>query len=120
MVEQHGATMSAKDKKDARRVAHDFEFNEAGSSGTDRRRQMIRPRDREHLPLQQGRSGRANGANVGSYITDPPTDPPDRPGSSSLPSLPEGDSLTTESVRHLSVCYILTLIVVDMPLSLQG
>lgn len=118
MVEQHGTTMSAKDKRDARRVAHDFEFNETSSS-TDRRRQMIRPRDRDQqLPPQQARSSRMNGSGARPSATEPSTDPPDRSGVSPLPSL-EGDSLTTESVCRYFISCKLTILLDDMLLSFQ-
>ncbi|KAI0949996.1 hypothetical protein AcV7_008600 [Taiwanofungus camphoratus] len=45
MVEEHGAEMSARDRKDVRRVHTEFEFEEAGSSGRRGRRNR---RDREH------------------------------------------------------------------------
>lgn len=44
MVEEHGAEMSSRDKRDARRVQADFEFEEVGVG----RRGGRRDRDREH------------------------------------------------------------------------
>lgn len=55
MVEEHGADMSARDKKDARRVQADFEFEEVGTGGRRPRREHERDRDREPppRPIQQ-------------------------------------------------------------------
>ncbi|TDL27318.1 hypothetical protein BD410DRAFT_713852 [Rickenella mellea] len=50
MVEQHGAQMSSKDKKEIRRVVADFEFEEVGGSSTDRRRRHDGEREREPPP----------------------------------------------------------------------
>jgi len=47
MVEEHGADMSAKDKKDTRRIQADFEFEETGVGG---RRGGRRDREREREP----------------------------------------------------------------------
>jgi E3 ubiquitin-protein ligase ZNF598 len=66
MVEEHGAAMSARDRKDARRVQADFEFEEVGGRGRGRRNQ-----EREPPPHQQ-----------------PQPPPPPAPG----PSRPPGGS----------------------------
>ena len=54
MVEEHGADMSSRDKKDARRVNAGFEFEEvAGGGRRGRRDQGDRQREREPPPHQQ-------------------------------------------------------------------
>ena len=51
MVEEHGADMSARDKKDARRIQADFEFEEVGvGSRRGRRERGDREREREPPP----------------------------------------------------------------------
>ena len=64
MVEEHGADMSAKDKKDARRVQADFEFEEVGVGGRRGRRDRG-DREREREPPQTG-PPRANAAAAGT------------------------------------------------------
>ncbi|OBZ65803.1 E3 ubiquitin-protein ligase hel2 [Grifola frondosa] len=54
MVEDHGADMSARDKKDARRVPAAFEFEEVGGGG---RRGRHRERDRDPSPAPAPRAG---------------------------------------------------------------
>ncbi|THU81414.1 hypothetical protein K435DRAFT_972354 [Dendrothele bispora CBS 962.96] len=61
MVEEHGATMSARDMKDARRVQAEFEFEEVAGRGRGRRNQEREPPPR---PQQQ---------------PDPPAAPPGPP-----------------------------------------
>ncbi|KAH9484495.1 E3 ubiquitin-protein ligase hel2 [Psilocybe cubensis] len=51
MVEAHGGEMSARDKKDARRIQAEFAFEEVGYGGRHGRRD--RDRDREPPPQQQ-------------------------------------------------------------------
>ena len=51
MVEQHAAGMSSRDKKDARKIQADFEFEGVGPSGRDGRAR--RDREREAAPQQQ-------------------------------------------------------------------
>ena len=53
MVEEHGADMSARDKKDARRVQADFEFEEVGA-GARRGRRDRGDREREREPPPTG------------------------------------------------------------------
>ena len=64
MVEEHGADMSARDKKDARRIQADFEFEEVGSGGRRGRRDRgDREREREPPPgPPAGGSSNANAA----------------------------------------------------------
>ncbi|KAF5364596.1 hypothetical protein D9758_005587 [Tetrapyrgos nigripes] len=50
MVEEHGAAMTARDRKDARRIQADFEFEEVGGRGRGRRNQ---DREREPPPPRQ-------------------------------------------------------------------
>ncbi|KDQ50095.1 hypothetical protein JAAARDRAFT_142501 [Jaapia argillacea MUCL 33604] len=51
MVEEHGADMSSRDKKDARRVVAEFEFEEVGGGGPGRRGRRDRgDREREREP----------------------------------------------------------------------
>ncbi|KAG5720335.1 LIM domain and RING finger protein, partial [Termitomyces sp. T112] len=53
MVEEHGSDMSSRDKKDARRIQADFEFEEVGRHGR-RDRGSHRDREREPPPHRQG------------------------------------------------------------------
>ncbi|KIM48536.1 hypothetical protein M413DRAFT_20913 [Hebeloma cylindrosporum] len=61
MVEEHGGDMSARDKKDARRIQADFTFENVGQGGRhghggrrrDRERDRDRDREREPPPHQQ-------------------------------------------------------------------
>lgn len=51
MVEEHGGDMSSRDKKDARRIQADFEFEEVGLSGRNSRGRRDRgDREREREP----------------------------------------------------------------------
>lgn len=58
MVEEHGADMTARDKKDARRIEAEFGFEEVGGGSSGGRRghrdRGDRERDREPPPQQQG------------------------------------------------------------------
>lgn len=64
MVEEHGADMTSRDKKDARRIQADFEFDEVGIGG--------------------GRRRRGGGAGGGGGDRDPP--PHNPPAGSSRPN----------------------------------
>jgi hypothetical protein len=55
MVEQHAAGMSSRDKKDARKIQADFEFEGLGSSGRARR-----DRERDGASQQQNTPSNAN------------------------------------------------------------
>lgn len=83
MVEEHGAVMSTRDKKDARKVAAEFQF-EGVAFGRSRRDGPPRERDREPPPGTPPRilSGPSNSrrAAFGANLTDgasptPPTHP---------------------------------------------
>lgn len=50
MVEEHGGEMSARDKKDARRIQAEFAFEEVGYGGRHGRRDRERDRDRDREP----------------------------------------------------------------------
>ncbi|OJT06115.1 E3 ubiquitin-protein ligase hel2 [Trametes pubescens] len=50
MVEDHGADMSARDRRDARRVEADFEFEEVSGAGARRGRRERGDRDRDREP----------------------------------------------------------------------
>ncbi|KAG6918844.1 hypothetical protein DXG01_011249 [Tephrocybe rancida] len=50
MVEEHGGDMTSRDKKDARRIQADFEFEEVGVGGRHVRRDRGGHRDREREP----------------------------------------------------------------------
>ena len=63
MVEEHGADMSSKDKKAARQIQADFEFEEVGGSGRRGRRDRG-DREREREPPPQAGPSRA--ANTGA------------------------------------------------------
>ena len=70
-VEVHGADMSSKDKRDARRVQAEFEFDDAGGGGRRGRRDRgDRERERELPPVQvQGRSGGRRREAFGGHLT---------------------------------------------------
>lgn len=60
MVEEHGGDMSARDKKDARRIQADFEFEEVGTGGRRGRRDRgDREREREPPPHDPPRANAA-------------------------------------------------------------
>ncbi|KAH8106912.1 hypothetical protein BXZ70DRAFT_867873, partial [Cristinia sonorae] len=67
MVEEHGADMSARDKKDARRIQADFEFEEVGVSGRrgGRRDRGDREREREPPPPPPAPTGSSRPAGAG-------------------------------------------------------
>lgn len=51
MVDEHGGDMTSRDKKDARRIQAEFEFEEVGTGGRHGRRDRgYRDRDREPPP----------------------------------------------------------------------
>lgn len=63
MMDEHGAEMSARDRKDARRVQADFEFEEVGVNGRRGRRDRgDREREREPPPQPGPSRGGAAGA----------------------------------------------------------
>ncbi|KAI1784004.1 hypothetical protein LXA43DRAFT_1044548 [Ganoderma leucocontextum] len=98
-VEEHGAEMSARDKRDARRVEAQFEFEEAGGGPgrRGRRDRGDRERDREPPPQAQGGgASRPQAAGVrrreafgGNLTADGPSPQPSRRQS---PSSEPGDS----------------------------
>ncbi|KAG6852301.1 hypothetical protein C0991_001115 [Blastosporella zonata] len=55
MVDEHGGDMTSRDKKDARRIQADFEFEEVGVGGRHGRRDRGTHRDREREPPLQSR-----------------------------------------------------------------
>lgn len=61
MVEEHGADMSSRDKRDARRIQADFEFEEAGPNARRGRRDRG-DREREREPPPSGPPRPAAGA----------------------------------------------------------
>jgi E3 ubiquitin-protein ligase ZNF598 len=67
MVEIHGPSMTSRDKKDARRIQADFEFEEVGLGGRNERSRRGRDREPESLlrdPIVLGPSSiRLNGVN---------------------------------------------------------
>lgn len=63
MVEEHGADMSSKDKKAARQIQADFEFEEVGGSGRRGRRDRG-DREREREPPPHVGPSRAANANT--------------------------------------------------------
>lgn len=80
-VEEHGAEMSSRDKKDARRVEADFEFEQIAAGRRRREGGNNRDRDREPPPPSQTTRQPANvrrrdfGANLtsdGPQTSDPP------------------------------------------------
>jgi hypothetical protein len=59
MVEIHGPSMTSRDKKDARRIQAEFEFEEVGLGGRNERSRRARDREPETLlrdPMTQGHS----------------------------------------------------------------
>jgi E3 ubiquitin-protein ligase ZNF598 len=110
MVEEHGTEMTSRDKKDARRVQADFEFDEVGIGGRRSRRDRGggsgsgTERDPPpHNPLLAGPSGSNGrrrdgfGANLtveGGTNTPPPLEPSHRPS----PSPPPDDPILAEYV----------------------
>ena len=68
MVEEHGADMSTRDRKDARRIQADFEFEEVGVGGRrgGRRDRGDREREREPPPVVAGTNAGGAGAGGGS------------------------------------------------------
>ncbi|OSX65392.1 hypothetical protein POSPLADRAFT_1134364 [Postia placenta MAD-698-R-SB12] len=82
MVEEHGAEMSARDKKDAMRIQAEFEFEEVGGAGRrGRRDRQGREREREPPPLPvisalargSGAGGRRREAFSGNLTLDNPS-----------------------------------------------
>ena len=88
-VEVHGADMSSKDRKDARRVQADFEFDDASGSGRRGRRDRgDREREREPPPPPQivqvqGRAGGRRREAFGGFLTSEGAQAPQ-------PSVPSG------------------------------
>ncbi|KAI0823569.1 hypothetical protein BC628DRAFT_1420857 [Trametes gibbosa] len=96
MVEDHGADMSARDRRDARRVEADFEFEEVGAGAGGRRGRRERSdREREREP--------------------PPHMPPQPPGSEARPQAAgarrreafsgalTAESVTTSAAQHPNI-----------------
>ncbi|KAI0636519.1 hypothetical protein C8Q77DRAFT_1154456 [Trametes polyzona] len=66
MVEEHGAEMSARDRRDARRVQADFEFEEVGAGSSARRGRRDRgDREREREPPPHSSTPQPPGAGGG-------------------------------------------------------
>lgn len=64
-MEEHGSTMTVKDKKEARKITTEFQFEDSGQSEGRRRR------DREPPPSQQSqRPPDRRRANFGAALTD--------------------------------------------------
>jgi E3 ubiquitin-protein ligase ZNF598 len=87
MVEEHSGDMTSRDKKDARRIQADFEFEEVGVGGGRRGRRDRGDREREREP--------------------PPHQPPDPPPGPSMAIRPNGRrreafgaNLTTDMPNH--------------------
>ncbi|KAI0683337.1 hypothetical protein BC835DRAFT_1423394 [Cytidiella melzeri] len=66
MVEEHGADMSSRDKRDARRIQADFEFEEVGVGGRRGGRRDRGDREREREPPPSQAAGPSNAAAAGS------------------------------------------------------
>lgn len=68
MVEEHGADMSTRDRKDARRIQADFEFEEVGVGGRrgGRRDRGDREREREPPPAAASSSAPSGPTPAGS------------------------------------------------------
>lgn len=88
MVEEHGGDMTSRDKKDARRIQAEFEFEEVGIGGRHGRRDRgYRERDREP-PLHP--------RNQTQEHPPPPSSAPPRPPGPDRRRAGFGASLTTE------------------------
>ncbi|KAI0797515.1 hypothetical protein C8Q75DRAFT_738536 [Abortiporus biennis] len=66
MVEEHGADMSSRDRKDARRVQADFEFEEVGIGGRRGGRRDRGDREREREPPPQQQAGPSSSSRPGA------------------------------------------------------
>lgn len=106
-VEVHGADMSSKDKKDARRVLAEFEFDDTGgSSRRGRRDRGDREREREPPPqivqVQARVAGRRREA-FGGHLTEGTTQAtqPSVPSGRASPTREDLDPLIAEYVRFL-------------------
>ena len=107
-VEVHGADMSSKDRKDARRVQAEFEFDDAGgSSRRGRRDRGDREREREPPPQVVQVQGRTPGRRreaFGGHLTtteggtQTPTAQPSVPSGRASPIRDDVDLLVTEYV----------------------
>lgn len=117
MVEEHGAEMSARDKKDAMRIQAEFEFEEVGGAGRrGRRDRQGREREREPPPLPvtsalargSGAGGRRREAFSGNLTLDNPSTSgtpngntlsrSQQPSRRQSPSPPEAEAGTAECV----------------------
>ncbi|KAG6831162.1 hypothetical protein H0H87_005987 [Tephrocybe sp. NHM501043] len=119
MVDEHGGDMSSRDKKDARRIQADFEFEEVGVGGRHGRRDRGGHRDREREPPSQNRPvqpepapppaivrppgpGRRREGFSGSLTVEGRRSPPSNatPEQSRPPSPPRGDVDPAVIERH--------------------
>ncbi|KAF9447580.1 hypothetical protein P691DRAFT_820683 [Macrolepiota fuliginosa MF-IS2] len=119
MVEEHGASMSTKDKKDARKVTAGFQFEEVGGRPARHGGGTTRERDREpppglQAPRPQAQAGPSTAARpqavpvngrraaFGSSLTDGSTPPPARPSASgsSSPLIDISDADPAVVERH--------------------
>jgi E3 ubiquitin-protein ligase ZNF598 len=99
-VEEHGAEMSSRDRKDARRIEAEFEFEDIAVGRRRRDGNYDRGRDREPPPparSSQGQPVNARRRDFGANLT---SDTPSFQGTTSsmqlLPASPEIDSGTAE------------------------
>ncbi|KXN89163.1 hypothetical protein AN958_06156, partial [Leucoagaricus sp. SymC.cos] len=109
-VEEHGATMSSRDKKDAMKVAAEFQFEEVGARQGRRGGGTPRERDREpppgsQPPRPQPQAGPSNSrrAAFGASLTDGSSPQPVQSSSSGTasPLIPENDPAVLE--RHTAL-----------------
>ena len=106
-VEVHGADMTSKDRKDARRVQAEFEFDDAGgSSRRGRRDRGDREREREPPPQTVQAQNRAGGRRreaFGGHLTTEGTQAvlPTLPSGPPSPTREDADPLVAEYVGFL-------------------
>lgn len=126
MVEVHGGDMSARDKKDARRIQAEFAFEEVGYGGRHGRRD--RDRDREPPPQQQPQASTSNvprpaaGGNRrrdgfgGALTTEAgPTPAPARqPRPETRPTTPQPtpESVDPAALESVFICCILSILLI--------
>ena len=112
-VEVHGADMSSKDKKDARRFQAEFEFDDTGGgSRRGRRDRGDREREREPPPQVaqvQGRTGGRRREAFGGHLTTEGTQTmtqPSVPSGRTTPIRDDVDPLVAEYVFFGGRCFL--------------
>ena len=113
MVDEHGTTMTVKDKKDARRIATEFQFEDSRQNrpGDRRRGQTERERDREPPPgLATTRPPDRRRAGFGAALTSEGDASGSSPASGAntphIPSRPRSSSPARENVDPAVAQYV--------------